>query len=122
VAKQIARYHHERWDGLGYPEGLAGDAIPLPARLMALADVFDALISKRVYKEALPYSQARDMIVASRGKHLDPVVVDAFVSDFATFCDIAHRHADSAAPAHGEHGGLRVVGGTSTRGPSASRS
>jgi putative two-component system response regulator len=117
VAKQIARYHHERWDGLGYPEGLARDAIPLPARLMALADVFDALISKRVYKEAFPHSQARDMIAASRGKHLDPAVVDAFVSDFAAFCDIAQRHADHDEPANGKHASLRIVGGTSTRGP-----
>ena len=121
VAKQIARYHHERWDGLGYPEGLAGDAIPLPARLMALADVFDALISKRVYKDAMPYTQARDMIVASRGKHLDPVVVDAFVSDFAAFCDIAQRHADTIDPFGTEPAGLRIVGGTATRGPTAPR-
>jgi putative two-component system response regulator len=117
VAKLIARHHHERWDGLGYPDGLAGDRIPLPARLMALADVFDALISKRVYKDALPYIQARDMIAASRGKHLDPVVVDAFVSDFATFCDIAERHADHADSVAAKRAGLRIVGGTATRGP-----
>ena len=86
---------------------------------MALADMFDALISKRVYKEAFPYSQARDMIAASRGKHLDPVVVDAFVGDFAAFCDIARRHADNDESANAKHAGLRVVGGTSTRGPSA---
>lgn len=95
VAKQIARHHHERWDGLGYPDGLAGDAIPLPARLMALADVFDALISRRVYKPALPYERARDIIASSRGTHLDPDVVDAFVADFDTFRAIAERHADS---------------------------
>jgi putative two-component system response regulator len=118
VAKQIARHHHERWDGLGYPDALVGDAIPLPARLMALADVFDALISKRVYKAAFPYTQARDMIAASRGKHLDPVVVDAFISDFAAFCDIAERHADSDEAVHAKHASLRIVGGTSTRGPS----
>jgi len=95
VAKQIARHHHERWDGLGYPDGLAGDAIPLPARLMALADVFDALISRRVYKPALPYERARDIIASSRGTHLDPDVVDAFVADFDSFRAIAERHADS---------------------------
>jgi HD-GYP domain-containing protein (c-di-GMP phosphodiesterase class II) len=83
--------------------------------------VFDALISKRVYKEAFPYSQARDMIAASRGKHLDPVVVDAFVSDFAAFCDIAQRHADNDEAANGKHAGLRIVGGTATRGPSPPR-
>jgi len=121
VAKLIARHHHERWDGLGYPAGLAGDAIPLPARLMALADVFDALISKRVYKDAFPYTQARDMIAASRGKHLDPAVVDAFVSDFGAFCDIAERHADSADSIAAKRAALRVVGGTSTRGPSTPR-
>jgi putative two-component system response regulator len=117
VAKQIARHHHERWDGLGYPDALVGDAIPLPARLMALADVFDALISKRVYKEAFPHAQARDMIAASRGKHLDPVVVDAFVSDFDAFCEIAARHADSDEAVHAKQTSLRIVGGTSTRGP-----
>ncbi len=121
VAKQIARHHHERWDGLGYPDALVGDAIPLPARLMALADVFDALISKRVYKDAFPYTQARDMIAASRGKHLDPVVVDAFVSDFAAFCEIAERHADSDEAVHAKQAGLRIVGGTSTRGPAKPR-
>jgi putative two-component system response regulator len=119
VAKLIARHHHERWDGLGYPDGLAGDDIPLPARLMALADVFDALISKRTYKDAFPYLQARDMIAASRGKHLDPAVVDAFVSDFAAFCDIAERHADSAESVAAKRAALRIVGGTSTRGPPA---
>jgi putative two-component system response regulator len=122
VAKQIARHHHERWDGLGYPDGLVGDAIPLPARLMALADVFDALISKRVYKAAFPYTQARDMIAASRGKHLDPVVVDAFVSDFAAFCEIAERHADTDEALNAKHASLRIVGGTSTRGPTTPRS
>ena len=96
VAKQIARHHHERWDGHGYPDGLAGDAIPLAARLMALADVFDALISRRVYKPALPYTRARDIIAGSRGTHLDPDVVDAFLADFDTFRAIAERHADSA--------------------------
>jgi len=95
VAKQIARHHHERWDGQGYPDGLAGDAIPLAARLMALADVFDALISRRVYKPALPYARARDIIAGSRGTHLDPDVVDAFLADFETFRTIAERHADS---------------------------
>jgi putative two-component system response regulator len=121
VAKLIARHHHERWDGLGYPDGLVGDAIPLPARLMALADVFDALISKRVYKDAFPFTQARDMIAASRGKHLDPAVVDAFVSDFAAFCDIAERHADTAESIAAKRADLRVVGGTSTRGTSTPR-
>jgi putative two-component system response regulator len=96
VAKQIARHHHERWDGHGYPDGLAGDAIPLAARLMALADIFDALISRRVYKPALPHLRAREIIAGSRGTHLDPDVVDVFIADFDTFRAIAERHADTA--------------------------
>ena len=72
VAKQIAHWHHERWDGTGYPDGLRGDAIPLPARLIAIADVFDALISRRVYKEPIGFAMARDIISASAGSHLDP--------------------------------------------------
>ena len=95
-AKQIIAHHHERWDGSGYPDGLAGEQIPLPARLMALADVFDALISARVYKPAMPPEQARSIIVAGRGTQFDPEVVDAFEACFGEFCDIARRHADQA--------------------------
>jgi putative two-component system response regulator len=116
VAKQIARHHHERWDGHGYPDGLAGDAIPLPARLMALADVFDALISKRVYKPALPYTRARDIIAGSRGTHLDPDVVDAFLADFDTFRVIAERHADTAEDLAAKQGRLRPPGGADPAG------
>jgi putative two-component system response regulator len=115
VAKQIARHHHERWDGTGYPDGLAGDAIPIAARLMALADVFDALISRRVYKEPMAYTRARDMISASSGTHLDPAVVDAFVADFAAFCQIADRHADSEESIQAKHASLRVVGAANSR-------
>ena len=78
-AKQITQNHHERWDGSGYPHGLRGEMIPLAARLMSLADVFDALTSRRVYKDAFPAERARDMIVAARGTQFDPAVVDAFV-------------------------------------------
>lgn len=95
AAKQIARHHHERWDGSGYPDGLAGDAIPLPARLMALADVFDALTARRVYKPPMPVEEARTLIVAQRGKHFDPDVVEAFESQSAVFRDIAARFADN---------------------------
>jgi putative two-component system response regulator len=108
VAKQIARHHHERWDGHGYPDGLVGDAIPLAARLMALADVFDALISRRVYKPALPYTRARDIITGSRGTHLDPDVVDVFLADFDTFRAIAERHADSAEDVAAKQARLRA--------------
>ncbi|MEQ8660267.1 MAG: response regulator [Gammaproteobacteria bacterium] len=96
-AKQIARHHHERWDGSGYPDGLAGEAIPVAARLMALADVFDALITPRVYKEALSPLAARARIVAERGRHFDPAVVDAFVACFDDFCAIAARHGEVPA-------------------------
>jgi putative two-component system response regulator len=101
VAKQIARSHHERWDGSGYPDGLVGEAIPLAARLMALADVYDALISRRVYKSAFSPDTAREMIVAERGRHFDPTVVDAFLDCLAAFQAIAQRYADAprATPA-----------------------
>ena len=95
-AKQIARSHHERWDGSGYPDGLAGEAIPLPARLMALADVYDALISQRVYKPPVPHDQAVAMILAERGRHFDPDVVDAFFDCQAEFHQAALRFADDA--------------------------
>jgi putative two-component system response regulator len=91
LAKEIARWHHEKWDGSGYPDGLAGDAIPLAARLMALADVFDALISRRAYKTAMSLQDARDHIVAGRGSHFDPEVVDAFLASFDDFVTIALR-------------------------------
>ncbi|MEY2689914.1 MAG: hypothetical protein RL375_4114 [Pseudomonadota bacterium] len=109
IAKQIARHHHERWDGLGYPDGLAGDAIPLAARLMALADVFDALISRRVYKEPFPVEQARSMIVAQRGKQFDPDICDAFSAAFDEFCAIADRYADSQASVEAKYQG-RLAG------------
>jgi len=98
MAKEIARWHHEKWDGSGYPDGLAGEAIPLSARLMALADVFDALITQRVYKPAMSYSEARDIITAGRGKHFDPAVVDAFLSNFDIFASIAEACADNGEP------------------------
>lgn len=90
-AKQVARSHHERWDGAGYPDGLAGEAIPLPARVMALADVYDALVSRRPYKGGQAHEQARERILAERGRHFDPVVVDAFAACHAEFAAIAQR-------------------------------
>jgi len=78
LAEQIARSHHERWDGLGYPDGLRGGAIPLSARIVALADVFDALVDERPYKEAWPVDRAVEEIRAQRGRHFDPLVVDCF--------------------------------------------
>jgi putative two-component system response regulator len=94
LAKEIAHWHHEKWDGSGYPDGLAGDAIPLSARLMALAYVFDALISPRVYKAPMPYDEARVIIQKGRGLHFDPDLVDSFQSNFSAFCIIADRYRD----------------------------
>ncbi len=94
LAKEIACYHHERWNGGGYPEGLVGDAIPISARLMALADVFDALISRRAYKPPMSHGQARDIIAAERGRHFDPDMVDAFLAHFDEFRAIAERYGD----------------------------
>ncbi len=94
LAKEIANWHHEKWDGSGYPDGLKGDAIPIPARLMALADVFDALVNRRVYKPAMSFTEARDIIVAGRGQQFDPDVVAAFLADFSTFAAIASRYRD----------------------------
>ena len=96
-AKEIAGSHHEKWDGSGYPEGLAGEAIPLSARLMALADVYDALISKRVYKEAFSHEVARNIIVQGNGTHFDPAVIDAFIALEQDFIDIAKRFSDNDA-------------------------
>lgn len=94
VAKEIAHWHHEKWDGSGYPDGLTGDAIPVSARLMALADVFDALISARAYKPAMPYEVARDIIIAGRGKHFDPDVTDTFLANFQDFVAIAEHYRE----------------------------
>ncbi len=91
MARTIARSHHEKWDGSGYPDGLAGEAIPIPARLMAVADVFDALISKRVYKGAMPIEEARAVIAEGRGAHFDADVVAAFETRFEVFADVARR-------------------------------
>jgi response regulator RpfG family c-di-GMP phosphodiesterase len=79
VAKNMALYHHERWDGSGYPEHRSGENIPMEARIMALADVYDALVSKRCYKERMSFREARDVIVASMGKQFDPHLKDCFL-------------------------------------------
>ena len=94
LAKEVARWHHERWDGQGYPDELAGEAIPISARLMALADVFDALVSKRVYKEAVSYEAAREIIAAERGRQFDPEMTEAFLSGYAEFVAIAESYQD----------------------------
>ncbi len=80
LARQIALYHHERWDGAGYPQNLKGEEIPFLARIITVVDVFDALVSKRVYKEAYPFDKAFSIIIEEKGKAFDPEIVDVFVS------------------------------------------
>jgi len=96
LAKEIAHWHHEKWNGTGYPDKLAGDAIPVSARIMAVADVFDALISRRVYKKAMPIDEVQGIIAAGRGQHFDPDMADVFLAHFDVFCGIADRHSDPA--------------------------
>jgi putative two-component system response regulator len=97
MAKDIAESHHEKVDGTGYPHGLRGDDIPLCGRIIAVADVYDALVSKRVYKDALSHDAARTIIEEGRGKHFDADVVDAFIAVGDKFLDIRQRFVD------GEH-------------------
>jgi putative two-component system response regulator len=95
LAKEIAYSHQEKWDGSGYPEGLSGDAIPVSARLMAVADVYDALISRRVYKPAFTHERAVELIAEGRGKHFDPDITDAFMEIREEFRTIALKFGDS---------------------------
>ncbi len=94
-AREIAHYHHENWDGSGYPEGLQGEAIPLSARLMAVADVYDALISKRFYKEAFSHEEATRFIESQVGRKFDPVIVEAFRQVADRFATIAATFKDN---------------------------
>lgn len=107
MAADVARYHHERFDGTGYPCGLAGQQIPLAARIVALADVYDALTSPRVYKNAYDPYVARRMIIEESGKHFDPAIVDAFQATFESFLEIGasifqheptHAHTGRSKP------------------------
>jgi len=79
MARNIAYYHHERWDGSGYLRGLSGEEIPLEARIVAVADVFDALLSRRIYKKALPFEEAFRLVLQASGSHFDPRIVDVFL-------------------------------------------
>lgn len=88
MGKEIAYYHHERWDGSGYPEGLKGEEIPLSARIVAMADVYDALTSKRPYKDAFSHEKAVEIIAQERGKQFDPEIVDAFMENHQVFMRI----------------------------------
>ncbi|MDD2711907.1 MAG: HD domain-containing protein, partial [Simplicispira sp.] len=97
LAKEIAYSHQEKWDGSGYPQGLKGDEIPISARLMAVADVYDALISRRVYKEPFSHEKALEIIQQTSGRHFDPDVVQAFMAIEENFRAIALSYADSDA-------------------------
>ncbi len=94
-AKEIAYTHHERWDGSGYPQGLYGDRIPISGRLMAIADVYDALTSKRVYKAPFPHEKAVGIIMEGKGTHFDPDVTDAFLKMEDRLRQIAFKFANS---------------------------
>jgi putative two-component system response regulator len=94
MAKDIAESHHEKVDGTGYPHGLKGNDIPLCGRIVAVADVYDALVSKRVYKDALTHDAARAIIEEGRGKHFDPDVVEAFIAVGDKFLDIRQQFVD----------------------------
>jgi putative two-component system response regulator len=96
-AKAIALSHQEKWNGSGYPEGLSGDDIPIAARLMAVADVYDALISRRVYKEGMPHEKAVQIMIEGRASHFDPDMLDAFLEIQEEFRGIAQRFTDSDA-------------------------
>jgi putative two-component system response regulator len=95
MAKEIAYAHQEKWDGSGYPSGIGGDDIPVSARLMAVADVYDALISRRVYKDGMPHDKAVGIIREGAGSHFDPDIVEAFLGLEDEFKAIAMRFADS---------------------------
>lgn len=109
IALNIALCHHERWDGKGYPLGLAGTAIPLEARIVAVADVFDALSTRRVYKSAYPLDVARQVLQQQRGQHLDPVLVDRFVSEWQEVERIFHEYRDSPDESFRRNGSVEEI-------------
>ena len=96
LAREVAMSHHERWDGAGYPRGLTGEDIPMPARLVAIVDVFDALLAKRCYKEAFPLEKALDIITAENGKHFDPDVTEALLMNLDDLLAAFRDHPDEA--------------------------
>ncbi len=98
MGRDIAYFHHEKWDGTGYPFRQEGREIPLSARIVALADVYDALSSKRPYKDPFPHEKCRRILIEGRASHFDPIVVDAFLAREAEFLDIHREFVDSAVP------------------------
>jgi HD-GYP domain-containing protein (c-di-GMP phosphodiesterase class II) len=102
-ARNLAAYHHEKWNGKGYPCGLAGEEIPLSARIMAVADVFDALVSTRSYKKPFPFEKAMDIIREGAGSHFDPLVAQAFLNAEDEVRRISEANDASAEhPLHGD--------------------
>ena len=97
VAKELVLSHQEKWDGTGYPQALAGSDIPVSARIMAIADVYDALISSKVYKDGVSHDKAVQIIFSERGAHFDPDMVDAFIEIQDQFAEIAQRYTDTDA-------------------------
>jgi len=111
LAKEIAYSHQEKWDGSGYPEGIGGDDIPISARLMAVADVYDALISRRVYKEGMPHEKAVEIILQGRGSHFDPDIADAFFVLSEDFRAIATKYADDDDAMREKEAQLKIIRG-----------
>jgi len=95
MAKDLALSHHEHWNGKGYPQQLSGTAIPLSARILAVADTYDAMVSQKVYRPAMSHAQALEAIVAERGTQFDPTVVDAFIAKAPEIEQVWLRHADT---------------------------
>jgi putative two-component system response regulator len=100
MAREIAWAHHEKWDGSGYPRGLSGDDIPVAARLMGVPDVYDALISERVYKPAFPHGKAVSIIREGSGSHFQPDIVEAFLDISYRFREIAQEYGDRREQQH----------------------
>jgi len=103
MAYEIAIHHHERWDGKGYPNKLEGEQIPLSARIVSVADVYDALRSKRVYKPAFDHEKSMTIIKEGRGTQFDPDVVDAFIRVESQVRSISEKHLEASMPADPIH-------------------
>ena len=97
MARTIALYHHEKFDGSGYPHRIAGEAIPIEARIVAIADVFDALTSIRPYKKAWEVQAAVDLLQSEKGKHFDPELVDLFIAQLPAMVEIKEKYAEETA-------------------------
>lgn len=97
LTKELVLCHQEKWDGSGYPQGLAGEQIPVSARIVAIADVYDALISNKIYKDGVPHDKAVQVIFGERGAHFDPDMVDAFIEIQDDFHNVAQRFVDTDA-------------------------